>query len=76
MPSVPGINQSTKYSSSVTNIIQVVVVWGIKQRSPRKHQRGQFHKSNNEGPSNENQLNQQTLYVTSYGGCWLVQQIW
>ena len=43
-----------------------------KQRSPRKHWRGQFHKSNDEGPSkgNNNQLNQQTLYVISYVGCW------
>ena len=39
-----------------------------KQRSPRKHWRGQFHKSNEEGPPKDND-NQQTLYVTSYGGC-------
>ena len=40
-----------------------------KQWSPRKHWRGQFHKSNEEGPPKDND-NQQTLYVTSYGGCW------
>ena len=68
MSSDPGINHTMKYSSDVTNTLQVLVGGG-KQRSPRKHWRGQFHKSNEEGPPKDND-NQQTLYVTSYGGCW------
>ena len=73
MSSDPGINHTMKYSSDVTNTLQVLV-GGASNEVHVSIDVGNSTKAMRRGLPRTMTIKKH--YVTSYGGCWLVHKIW